>query len=80
MLTITIKNIPPELYDQIKTSAQLHRRSINSEVLTRLEEALGSKRVNPDTFLNRLDALQKELTLPYLTDDALEDIKSEGRE
>lgn len=79
MQAITIKNIPPELYEQIKTSARMHRRSINSEVLTRLEESLRSKRVEPNSFLSRVDSLQKEAALPFLTDDALAEMKTEGR-
>lgn len=79
MQAITIKNIPSELYEQIKISAQMNRRSINSEVLTRLEESMRSKRVEPDSFLSRVDTLQKEAALPFLTDNALAEMKAEGR-
>ena len=79
MTALTIKNIPPELYEQIKTSAQMHRRSINNEVLTRLEESLRSTRVEPNTFLSKVDTLQKQMTLPFLTDEELAKMKAEGR-
>ncbi len=39
-MTYTIKNIPAVLYTRIKREAQKHRRSINSEILTTLEETL----------------------------------------
>jgi plasmid stability protein len=79
MLTLTIKNIPPQLYERLKISAQIHRRSINSEVLTCLEETLRSRRVDPETFLSRLNALHREISLPFLTDEALQKMKVEGR-
>jgi plasmid stability protein len=39
-VTITLKNIPDDLYDRIKEGAQLHHRSINGEVIARLEQSL----------------------------------------
>ncbi len=37
MLTLTLKNIPKQLHAQLKDSAERHRRSLNSEILARLE-------------------------------------------
>jgi plasmid stability protein len=79
MPTLTIKNIPLELYERLKISAQTHRRSINGEVLTYLEKSLRSKRVDPDAFLNKLDVLQRDISLPFLTDETLQKMKEEGR-
>jgi plasmid stability protein len=79
MPTITVKNIPPDLYELLKSSAQAHRRSINSEVITCLETTLRSRRVDPDAFLARIDALQKRTDLPPLTDEILERGKEFGR-
>jgi len=39
-VTITLKNIPDDLYDRIKEVAQLHHRSINGEVIACLEQSL----------------------------------------
>ncbi len=33
MATITVKNIPGDLYEHLKERAQAHRRSLNSEVI-----------------------------------------------
>lgn len=33
MPALTIKNIPESLFEQLKSAAELHRRSINSEIL-----------------------------------------------
>src|SRR6185503_3089170 len=37
MLNLTLKNIPQDLHAQLKDSAQRNRRSLNSEILARLE-------------------------------------------
>ena len=37
MLNLTLKNIPKDLHARLKQSAEKNRRSLNSEILTRLE-------------------------------------------
>jgi hypothetical protein len=39
MATLTLKNIPEELHALLKESAERNRRSLNSEILIRLESA-----------------------------------------
>ncbi len=79
MPTITLKNIPEQLYDRLKESAADHRRSLNSEIIVRLEQALLSARIDPDAFLARADARRKRLALPPLTERHLNAIKDAGR-
>ncbi|MGC8703572.1 MAG: FitA-like ribbon-helix-helix domain-containing protein, partial [Thiomonas sp.] len=38
--TLTLKNIPDEVYQRLKTSAEIHRRSLNSEAIVCLESVL----------------------------------------
>ena len=40
MPSLTIKNIPDELYVELKHTAEQHHRSINSEVIVCLEQSL----------------------------------------
>lgn len=79
MPSLTIKVIPEKLLEQLRKSASVHRRSLNSEVLIRLERSLGSTRIDPDVFLARVSALQQRTDLPPLTDDILERAINEGR-
>jgi plasmid stability protein len=79
MPSITVKSIPDELYERIKQSAAEHRRSINKEVISCLERMLLAKRVDPVAFLARADALRTQSNLPPLTDDILQNAKTEGR-
>lgn len=79
MSSLTIKGIPEELLVQLRNAASVCRRSLNSEVLMRLERSLGSTRVDPDAFLARLNALQQRTELPPLTDEILERAINKGR-
>ena len=79
MSSLTIKSIPEELLKQLRESALTHRRSLNSEVLSRLEHSLDSRRIDPDAFLARVGVLQQRTSLPPLTDEILEQAINEGR-
>jgi plasmid stability protein len=58
MPALTIKNIPDTLYEQLKAAAELHRRSINSEVLIVLERALVATKTSPVERLSRIEQLR----------------------
>ena len=79
MASLTIKNIPAELYEHLKNRAKEHRRSINSEVIVCLEHAIRGRRVEPEAFLSRVETLQSQLSAPPLTDDILRKAKETGR-
>ncbi len=78
MPAFTLKNIPEDLYARLKTEAKANRRSINSEILTCLDTALRSQRVDPETFLARADRYRLRPRTP-LTDEALEAAIEDGR-
>ncbi len=40
MATLTVKNLPDDLYERLKSSAKEKRRSINAEAIVRIEESL----------------------------------------
>lgn len=79
MPALTLKKIPPELYERLKASARRHRRSLNQEALACFEKALMAERVDPATFLARARALRNRLDRVRLTDAALAEARREGR-
>lgn len=79
MASITIKGIPDELLEDLRQSAESNRRSINSEVLLRLERSLGRVPLDPEEFLARVRARRERLQLPHLTEESLNQAKAEGR-
>ena len=79
MPTITLKNIPDELYEQLKAAAKANRRSINSQVLVCIERSLGGRPLEPAETLRRARSL-REMTGAYLIDDeTFTQAKNEGR-
>ncbi len=80
MPAITLKNIPNDLYDQIKKSAEVNYRSLNAEILFRLRQTLGTKPISAESLFARINDLNKRVHLPLLTDEFLTKAKNEGRE
>jgi len=79
MPTITVKNIPAELYDRLKRSAQANRRSINSEIIVCIERALYSRQIDTEAILPRAREL-REKTVDYpITDEEFTQAKATGR-
>jgi plasmid stability protein len=68
MPTITVKNIPPDLYEQLKELAEANHRSINSEIITCIEQSVPSSRLDPDTLLANARKL-REKTSGYIISD-----------
>jgi hypothetical protein len=56
MVTLTLKNIPEELHEQLKESAERNRRSLNSEILIRLEAAFAAPVIDARTEARLLKA------------------------
>lgn len=79
MPALTIKSMPDPLYRRLKQRAAAHRRSLNSEILVCLEQAVAAEPANPRTALARADALRQRLHLPRLTDARLRAAKAAGR-
>lgn len=79
MHNITLKNVPTDLYQRIKSIAQENRRSINNEIINRLNNSLKSNRIDIDTFIRKLDDIQKNINAPPLTEKMLKSAKEDGR-
>lgn len=60
-VTITLKNIPDEVYNSLKQAAELHHRSINSEVIACLERILLPNRTGQEERLQRARQIRATL-------------------
>jgi antitoxin FitA len=81
MVTITIKNIPDEIYEKIKLQAKANRRSVNSEIISIFEHAIQKR--TPEDVKAILERARKvrELTAHYvISNEELTRWKKEGRE
>ena len=79
MASLTIKGIPDEVLERLREVAAENRRSLNSEVIYRLERSVAGAAVDPEAFLARVRALNARAPLPPLTDEFLEQAIEEGR-
>ena len=79
MTTFTVKNIPTELYNRLKQSAELNRRSINSEIIVCIEKAVSSRRMDTEDLLARARVLREKTKGYRVTEDEISQAKNEGR-
>ena len=79
MPAITVKNIPQDLYECLKQSAEAHRRSINSEIIVCIEQAVRYRKVDPQAMIATARQLREKTTGYRITDDAFTQAKEAGR-
>ncbi len=79
MATITVKNIPDELYARLKAVAKSNRRSINGEIIRRIERSLTPRRAPPERLLARIGRLHDSFEGRTLTVEQIENARDEGR-
>jgi plasmid stability protein len=79
MASVTIKNIPDELYDQLKESANAHHRSINSELIVCLERVLMPAKVSAEDRLATAKALRAKVNAKRINVSELDSAKRVGR-
>jgi plasmid stability protein len=77
--TLTLKNIPDEVYQRLKASAETHRRSLNSEAIVCLESVLLPGRVDPAERIARARALRATLPKAKFKARDIDALKREGR-
>lgn len=80
MVTLTIKNVPEQVYERIKMQAKNNHRSINGEILSILEQAIAIPPIDVQETLKRARKV-RELTAHYtITANEIEKMIREGRE
>jgi plasmid stability protein len=80
MATVTLKNVPQELVERLKSEARQNRRSLNQEALARLEASLLAPRRSGAEAVEALRRLHRRMAgVAPLTDSFLQRAKNEGR-
>jgi plasmid stability protein len=80
MATITVKNIPDELYARLKAVAENNRRSINGEIIRRIERSLTPRKAPTEQLLARIVRLHDSFEDRTLTLEQIEEARHEGRQ
>jgi plasmid stability protein len=77
--TLTLKDIPDEVYQRLKASAVTHRRSLNREAIVCLESVLLPGRVAPGERIARARELRSALPKGKFRARDIDAFKREGR-
>jgi len=74
-----VKNLPKEVHRRLKERAKRNHRSLNSELIACLQEAVMPRRIDPEEAAERIRALRARLRGPPLGDDDIARLKAERR-
>ena len=77
--TLTLKNIPDEIYVRLKASAEGHRRSLNSEAIVCLESVLLPGRATAEEVISRARSIRDGLPKGKFTAKDIDVFKRDGR-
>ncbi len=80
MATVTFKNIPDDLYEQLKQSANAHHRSVNSELIHCLEKMFKPTPVSAAELAEKALVLRSRVAAAQLDIDEISAVKNQGRE
>lgn len=80
MPSITIKNIPQELYEKLKITASLNHRSLNNEMINCLESVLMPRRLSVSDKLLRAKRIRNQFSADVFDPDEIKKAIEEGRE
>jgi len=64
MPTLTIRNLPAEVYERLRERAKRHRRSITQEAAAIIEQAIG-KAEAPEEIWRQVDRLREHIRSRY---------------
>lgn len=77
--TLTLKNIPDEVYERLREVAAMNKRSLNNEAIVCLETALMPGHLRPDERLERIRALRASLPKGKFKAAEIDALKRAGR-
>jgi antitoxin FitA len=80
MASITLRNVPEDLYRKLSERAESHRRSVEDEALDCLGDAVGARSAESvERVLDDLRRFRESVKGVYVTDDELRRAIDEGR-
>ncbi len=77
--TITVKNIPQDLYDKLKKQAEHNHRSINREIISIFEDTLNVRPYDMEKILVSARTLREKTRGFTLKQEYIDRAKNEGR-
>lgn len=80
MATVTFKNIPDDLYEQLKQAASAHHRSVNSELIHCLEKTFKPRPVSAVQLAGKAHELRNRVVAKRLDTQEINAAIHQGRE
>ncbi len=79
MANVALRGMSPELHQTLKQAAERSHRSLNGEILARLEASVRMSTVDVDALLARIEARRERFRVPDLDTAELRALKQAGR-
>ena len=76
---LTLKGVPDEVYERLKQSATVNHRSLNSEIIARLEAQVLPRRTSAQEHLIAIRATRDRLNKAAFDHADIDRLKREGR-
>ncbi|MDQ2777945.1 MAG: Arc family DNA-binding protein [Pseudomonadota bacterium] len=77
--SLTLKGLPADIHDRLKASAQANHRSLNSEIIARLQAQLLPNRTTADEHLAAIQATRRRLSALSFDHADIDRLKRVGR-
>lgn len=77
--SFTLKNIPDDVYERLRKSAEAHHRSLNGEAIACLERSLAPHVVSAEERVERARKLRRQLGWSGFDEDDVAAAIREGR-
>jgi len=79
MATITVKDIPDDLYEALKKRAAAHHRSINREVIHYIEQSVRDRKMTVDEIMAEARTIHAAVGPLPISEEILSEAKNSGR-
>ncbi len=79
MASITLKNVPDDLYERLKAAARAHHRSINSELIHCLEVVFQPHPISTEERLERLRRIRPDIPPTSVSPEEIQRAIDDGR-
>lgn len=79
MAQIALRGVPDQLHQELRRAAARNHRSLNREILARLEESVHHRITDVEGLLERIRRRREDIGELDLSDETLRELKSAGR-
>ena len=79
MADVAVRGIPEQVHSALKRAAARNHRSLNGEILTRLEASLRPSTVDVQALLARIHDRAARMGLQDVDEELIRELKSAGR-